>query len=165
MLADLPNWYLIYTKPRSEAEAKVHLSRQGFEVLLPKLREQRIIRRRLQWVEEPLFKRYVFVGGHEESAWNVVRSTRGVSNIVRFGGHVARVSNELIRSFEELGEMVEAGVSLFTHGQKVRIGVGAFAGLEAVFQMSDGHQRAQVLLQIMGVDTVVTLDVATLLPA
>jgi transcription antitermination factor NusG len=28
--------------------------------------------------------------------------------------------------------------------------------------MSDGHQRAQVLLNIMGAETMVTLDIATL---
>jgi transcriptional antiterminator RfaH len=165
VLADVPQWYLIYTKPRLEAEAKLHLGRQGFAVLFPKLREQRVVRRRLQWVEEPLFKRYIFIGGHADSAWNVVRSTRGVSNIVRFGGQAASVPVELIRSLESAGELVEAGVPMFTHGQTVRIGTGALAGLEAIFLMADGHQRAQVLLNIMGASSVVTLNVASLMPA
>jgi len=157
------DWYLVYTKPRAESEAKTHLARQGFEVLLPKLREQRIVRKRLQWVEEPLFKRYVFVGGATDAAWSAVRSTRGASHIVRFGGQMTKIPMDLVQSLAQMGELIEAGVPMFTHGQTVRIGVGAFAGLEAVFQMSDGHERAQVLLQILGVDSVVSLPVTTLI--
>jgi|APCry1669189472_1035225.scaffolds.fasta_scaffold01725_2 transcriptional antiterminator RfaH len=163
MLKDL-DWYLVYTKPRSESEAKINLERQGFEVLLPKLREQRIVRKRLQWVEEPLFKRYLFLGGPRQSAWNVVRSTRGAINFVRFGGTMTLVPPTLIESLVQMGEVIEAGVPMFTRGQKVRIGVGAFTGLEAIFQMSDGHQRAQVLLYILGVETTVTIDVEALVP-
>ena len=51
------HWLLAYTKPRQEALAEENLRRQGFEVLCPQLRVQKLRRRKWTWVEEPLFPR------------------------------------------------------------------------------------------------------------
>ena len=56
------HWLLAYTKPRQEALAEENLRRQGFEVLCPQLRVQKLRRRKWTWVEEPLFPRYLFEG-------------------------------------------------------------------------------------------------------
>jgi transcriptional antiterminator RfaH len=60
------HWLLAYTKPRQEALAEEHLRRQGYEVLCPQLRVQKLRRRKWTWVEEPLFPRYLFVGVADE---------------------------------------------------------------------------------------------------
>ena len=60
------HWLLAYTKPRQEALAEEHLRRQGYEVLCPQLRVQKLRRRKWTWVEEPLFPRYLFVGESDE---------------------------------------------------------------------------------------------------
>jgi len=38
----------------------------------------------------------------------------------------------------------------FNQGDKVRLIAGPFAGIEAVFDMPRGEDRAQVLLELMG---------------
>ena len=83
------HWLLAYTKPRQEALAEEHLRRQGFEVLCPQLRVQKLRRRKWTWVEEPLFPRYLFVGATDDKSWAPVRSAVGVASLVRFGGQVA----------------------------------------------------------------------------
>ena len=60
------HWLLAYTKPRQEVLAEEHLRRQGFEVLCPQLRVQKLRRRKWIWVEEPLFPRYLFVGATDD---------------------------------------------------------------------------------------------------
>ena len=82
------HWLLAYTKPRQEALAEEHLRRQGFEVLCPQLRVQKLRRRKWTWVEEPLFPRYLFVGATDEQSWAPVRSTvgGGLAGAVRWAG-------------------------------------------------------------------------------
>ena len=47
------HWLLAYTKPRQEALAEEHLRRQGYEVLCPQLRMQKLRRRKWSWKEKP----------------------------------------------------------------------------------------------------------------
>jgi transcriptional antiterminator RfaH len=80
------HWLLAYTKPRQETLAEENLRRQGFEVICPQLRVQKLRRRKWTWVEEPLFPRYLFVGAADQQSRAPVRSTVGVASLVRFGG-------------------------------------------------------------------------------
>ena len=144
------HWLLAYTKPRSELVAEENLARQGFEVLCPMMRAQKLRRRRWSWLDEPLFPRYVFVGAQEEQAWAPIRSTVGVTSLVRFGGVFATVSETLIATLIEAAEGPHIARPLFKQGQKVRIVAGPYASLEAVFEMAEGEERAAVLLDLLG---------------
>lgn len=140
-------WYVVQTKPRQETRAREHLENQDINCFLPMLRVEKIRRRRQQWVQEPLFSRYLFIGfGDSGEKWSAVRSTRGVSQIVAFGGVPARVPPEWIKEFfpRKLPE-----VPLFDLGQRVVITEGPFKGVEGVFQQRDGETRAIVLLELL----------------
>ncbi|MBM3931167.1 MAG: antitermination protein NusG, partial [Sphingomonadales bacterium] len=56
-----PQWHVVYTLPRHEKKAARELELQGLEHWLPlhKVRKQWSDRRK--WVEEPLFRSYLFV--------------------------------------------------------------------------------------------------------
>ena len=144
------HWLLAYTKPRQEALAEEHLRRQGFEVLCPQLRVQKLRRRKWAWVEDPLFPRYLFVGATDEQSWAPVRSTVGVTSLVRFGGQVAEVPLKLIEGLRNAAEEPRAARPMFQHGQRVRIVTGDYATLEAVFDLAEGEERATVLLELLG---------------
>jgi transcriptional antiterminator RfaH len=151
-------WLLAYTKPRSELLAEENLVRQGFEVLCPMMRAQKLRRRRWSWLEGPLFPRYLFVGAHEEQAWAPIRSTLGVTSLVRFGGLFASVPDGLIQSLRSAAEGPQITRPVFKQGQKVRIVAGPYASLEAVFDMVDGEERAAVLLDLLGRENRVRVD-------
>lgn len=141
-------WYVVQTKPRQEFRAREHLERQGFRCVLPLLRVEKIRRRMRQWVEEPLFARYLFVElGDADARWSVLRSTRGVSQVVRFGGVPARIPADWMASFFSCGR---APVRLFDVGQRVVVTEGPFKGLEGIYQLPDGGSRAIVLLELLG---------------
>ena len=159
------HWLLAYTKPRQESVAEENLRRQGFEVLCPMLRVQKLRRRKWTWVEEPLFPRYVFVGASEEQSWSPVRSTLGVSALVRFGGRVSTVPEGLVESLRHASLAPEAQQPLFERGQRVRITAGDFAMLEAVFDIAEGEERATVLLDLLGRQTRVKVAVGDLIGA
>jgi transcriptional antiterminator RfaH len=156
-------WLVAFTKPRSEVLAQEHLERQGFEVLCPLMRVQEQRRLKWTWVEEPLFPRYLFVGAKPEQSWAPVRSTVGVASLVKFGGTYATVPQSLIDVLSSGAEEPQVHRPLFTQGQKLRIDAGPYASLEAVFEMEEGADRAMVLLDLLGRQSRVSVDVSQLI--
>ena len=141
-------WYVVQTKPRQESRALEHLERQGFFCILPMLRVEKIRRGALLWVDEPLFSRYLFVElGGADAKWSVLRSTRGVSQLLRFGGVPAKVPASWMAGFLCSSR---APMRLFEAGQRVVVAAGPFAGFEGIYQMPDGEARAMVLLELLG---------------
>ena len=148
-------WYVVQTKPRQEAMAAEQIANQAFEIYLPRISMKK--RRRGKWQEviEPLFPRYLFMRFDPESD-NVapIRSTKGITGLVKFGPHLAPVSDALIDSIRQ-EEDTEAGCHLpdqaiFKRGDRVEIMEGPFAGLQGLFQESSGEQRVIILLELLG---------------
>jgi transcriptional antiterminator RfaH len=149
--SEAPLWYAVATKARDEAIAKANLERQDYRVFLPTINLKK--RRRGGWVPvtEPLFPGYLFVSlvlGADDPA--PIRSTVGCIGLVRFGQAHTPVPSSLIAALQgTLDGAVDAPLP-FSQGDKVRVIAGPFAGLEAVFDMPRGEDRAQVLLELLG---------------
>ena len=76
---------------------------------------------------------------------------------------IARVDDALIATLREREIAQQASpTTLFAHGDSVRITEGAFAGLEAIYQMNDAEGRAMVLLDLLSKPVAMTLDAASL---
>ena len=56
-----PNWYAVYTKPRSEKKLADRLNEHGIEAYLPLRKTLKQWSDRKKMVEEPLITSYVFV--------------------------------------------------------------------------------------------------------
>jgi hypothetical protein len=81
-------WYVVYTKPRQEDIALINLERQGYQCYLPKMRIERIRRKKAVVLSEPMFPRYLFIrldSSEQGKSWSPIRSTLGVARLVRFG--------------------------------------------------------------------------------
>lgn len=148
-------WYAVHAKPRSEELAEAHLQRQGFRIYLPRIRFSK--RRRGRWtqVTEPLFPRYLFVYVDPNTEGIApIRSTRGVTGLVRFGDVPMPVPDdaiEAIRAMEDPEEGVYIpGRAQLQKGEKVRVVEGAFAGLQGIYQAESGEERAIILIDILG---------------
>ena len=163
-------WFLVRSKPRQESVALTHLARQGYESYLPLFATEKLVRRKSTVVQEPMFARYLFVrlntSGHERGqgqSWSPIRSTVGVSELVCFGSRPARVDDALIDTLRKRETAQQASpTTLFAHGDSVRITEGAFAGLEAIYQMNDAEGRAMVLLDLLSKPVAMTIDAASL---
>ena len=159
-------WFLVRSKPRQESVALTNLARQGYESYLPMFAAEKLVRRKSTVVQEPMFARYLFVRldttGQGQS-WSPIRSTVGVSELVCFGSRPARVDDALIATLREReAEQQGTPTTLFAHGDSVRITQGAFAGLEAIYQMNDAEGRAMVLLDLLSKPVAMTIDAASL---
>lgn len=146
-----PSWYAVATKARDEAVAKTNLERQGYRVFLPTISLKK--RRGSRWVSviEPLFPGYLFVSlvlGSDDPA--PIRSTFGCIGLVRFGQAHTPVPSTLIAALQDTPDGVAEAASPFNQGDKVRLVAGPFAGIEAIFDMPRGEDRALVLLELLG---------------
>jgi transcriptional antiterminator RfaH len=154
-------WYLIYTKPASEALALENLARQRYEAYMPRLLQT--VRRGGRRFERtgPLFPRYLFLRLNEgEQALGPVTSTVGVRGVVRFGNRYTIVPDHVVRDLQQRADPV-TGLHRLNCGAKlrpgaaVRIRLGPFDGLEGVFERDAGAERVFVLLRLLGHETAV----------
>ena len=147
------HWYLIYTKPRQEKCALQNLEQQGYQCYMPLLPKEKLRQGALAVTDEPLFPRYLFINLAQDfmaKSWSPIRSTKGVSRLVRFGEEPAKVDDaliELLRSHET--RVLEQPERLFKPGERVLLTEGPFAGIEGVYQMADGDRRVMVLIELM----------------
>lgn len=143
-----PHWYVVQTKPRQEFRALEQLTNQRYTCFLPTLNVEKIRRKKREVVIEPLFSRYLFIQLDEvASNWSPLRSTRGVSRLIEFGGRFATVSDTVIEALLNKPQLDIA--PLFETGTKIIIDSGPFAGLEGIYEMADGEARAFVLIEVI----------------
>ena len=135
---------------------------------LPRLQLPR--RRRGRWHEvvEPLFPRYLFAGvRRDEQSVHPIRSTRGVSALVRGGEAYTPVPQDLLaelRGREDASGLHQLRTDQLRSGDRVQIMAGPFAGLEAVFQSRQGTDRVRVLLTMIGTNAPATLPAGLVVP-
>jgi transcriptional antiterminator RfaH len=158
-------WYAVATKPRREADARLNLARQGYSVCLPQITLRK--RRRGQWglVTEAMFPGYLFVAlvkGVDDPA--PIRSTIGCYGLVRSGSVAVPVPDEVMVPLLALDGRSADARQGFAFGERVRFEAGPFAGLEAIFQMPKGEDRAQVLIALLGQQRSLVVDSANIGP-
>lgn len=159
-------WYVIHSKPRQEARAFINLQNQGYTCYLPTVPVQKLRSGKLKTQFDPLFSRYLFIQlslAHSGQSWVPIRSTLGVSTLLMFGNEPARVASQLIDVLREREELIMTKpAALYQAGDKLQIAEGPFAGLDAVFQMTDGEARAIVLIDILSRATRLNVAMHTL---
>ncbi len=159
------HWYVVHTKPRQEAVALDQLRCQGFAGYLPMMKVERARRGKVATATEPLFNRYCFVQLDLDSdPWGAIRSTRGVSTLVRFGTEPAAVPQQLIEALRSREASLPVA-PLFQSGTAVRVTQGPLKGLEGIYHCPDGAHRALVFLEMLGKMQRIKLDLAQLRPA
>ena len=75
-----PRWFVAHTQPHAEVKATAHLARQGFQIYFPRYLKRRRHARKVDFVAQPLFPRYMFVAiDMATQRWRSIQSTFGVS--------------------------------------------------------------------------------------
>ncbi|WP_420550281.1 transcription termination/antitermination NusG family protein [Litorivicinus lipolyticus] len=157
-------WLVIMSKPKAELDAKHQLGNQGFDVYLP----MGPARARSQTPAQPvpLFPRYLFAR-LTAAAPSVmpIRSTRGVSQVVRFGTQMAWATDPLIQQIQEFeARLLAAGTpGRFKSGDRAEVLSGPFAGVTADVLKSD-EARVVLLLTILGGQQPVSFNADILAP-
>jgi transcriptional antiterminator RfaH len=146
----MKKWYLVYTKPRQEKLALANLINQYYEVFLPLVKVEKINKGSRRFVEEPMFPRYLFIRLDRlgSQSWAPIRSTLGVSCLVKFGYQFAEVGDELVIGIQKHLDMIPI-IEKFKNGDFVTISQGPFKGIDAIFKIYDGNERATLLIDFL----------------
>ncbi len=160
--ASRPRWYLVQARPRQAERAEINLMRQGYLIFHPRFLAERIRRGRLVKVEESLFPNYLFIRLQRwVDNWYPLRSTRGVSRLVAFGGEPLPIADELVEELRRrIGELPTEPA--LRAGETVRISEGAFRGLDAIFQSHHGEERVQLLIELLQREVSLTLPLSSI---
>jgi transcription antitermination factor NusG len=153
------HWYAVYTKPRWEKKVHSLMVEKGMEAYCPLNRIRKKWSDRVKWVDEPLFKSYVFVRVPEADQTNV-RMVNGVVNFVYWLGKAAIIKDreiETIRKF--LNDYDEVWVEPIALQKDARITIrqGAFMNKEGKV-VKIFNNKVQVAIESIGYSLVAVVD-------
>ena len=143
-------WYLVYCKSRQELKARFNLERQGYEVYLPMIQSTKPDKSGKVNSVSPLFPRYLFI--HLDKGldnWSPIRSTFGVSHIIKFGVEFARIPDSLIETLVSMSSsdgVFRPKKVEFKSGDKLRITEGILEGYEVVVMARTGKARVKLMM-------------------
>ncbi len=150
-------WHVIHTKVKEEFRALENLQAQGFEVFLPTCQVQKKYQGKIKLAVEPLFSRYLFIRLSDVSSnWFPIRSTRGVSQLLRFGvlSEPVVLPDPIIDCLKQRCAKEEPLHELFNSGEMLEITQGPFKGFIGFFEklktLPDGISRALLLVEVLG---------------
>ena len=149
----MKKWYLIYTKPNQEKIAKVNLENQSLEAYLPILVTVDPLKKDVI-SSKVMFPRYIFSRFDvEQKDYSFIRSTSGVSQIVRFGNKLAEVSNDFISSLKSRSDydqnfVKEMRIKKYVYGDTVLVTNGLLKGSKGIF-LKKSNDRAKILLDML----------------
>ncbi len=125
-------WLVIYTKPRNEKKVAERLAEKGFEVYCPLVTTIRQWSDRRKKVKVPLINSYLFIRVAEHRRDEVLQDP-GVVRFIFWLGRPAVVREEEIEALKDIldiGSDIQVSNQEFERGQLVKIGEGAFKGLD-----------------------------------
>lgn len=154
-----PGWYSARTKPKHEHIAAANLRQHlALPVFFPRIRMEKVTRRGVMRVVEPLFPCYIFVRCVVEERVGDIQHLSGIGRLVQFGGNYPRVADTIIDELQAcFGHEDTISVeSRLCPGDEVTVAAGAFAGMSAlVLKSLPAKKRVQILLDILGRPTTV----------
>jgi len=116
------HWYAVYTRANGEKKLFDNLQEKNIECYLPKRKVLKVWSDRKKWIEEPLFRCYIFVKVSYKEFFEVL-NTYGVIYYVSFGGRaqsipesqINNIRNFLFQCDQEITltyERIQKGVSV-----------------------------------------------------
>ncbi|HEY1123897.1 MAG TPA: transcription termination/antitermination NusG family protein [Haloferula sp.] len=163
-------WYCLKTQTKREAIAAAHLRElEGVEVFCPLLRYRKATRRGKVWWVEALFPGYLLARFHLRTDERAVMYSQGVRGLVRFGEKVPEVPDDFVELLRQ--EVAKQGekevltvVPRIAEGEEVELAHGPLGGVKAtVVEVLPARERVRVLLEFLGREQVVEVDLFSLL--
>ncbi|MDD4107376.1 MAG: UpxY family transcription antiterminator [Prolixibacteraceae bacterium] len=146
-------WFVIYTKTNREKRIYENLRNENIECFLPLKRTLRQWSDRKKWIEEPLFKCYIFVKVSNKEFFNVL-CIPGVIYYVSFGGKAHPVPEQQIMNIERFVRQEEKGIILtrerINKGAKAEILAGPLKGVRGEIVQIHGQSRILIRIESLG---------------
>ena len=142
-------WYAIYVRSRHEKKVHQLFKDKGVESSLPLIKTTRKWSDRKKKIEIPLFRGYVFIRiDIRKDKLNILKT----DGVVKFIGICNNPSRILDKEIHWIHIMVEESDTVQSEkeipvGQKVRVTLGPFKGIEGVVLRSGNRSRLVVVIE------------------
>lgn len=144
-------WYALYVKSRSEKKVAKQLEGEGIEFYLPLEQRLKQWSDRKKWVEEPLFRSYIFVHITDKDYYRTL-VVYGAVRYVTFEGKAVRVPPQQIEAIKlYLNETapVTTDEENWEVGQKVEILSGKLVGLQGKLVDVKGNKKVRIMIDVV----------------
>jgi transcription antitermination factor NusG len=144
-------WYAIYVKSRAEKKVAAELNAEGIEYYLPLEKRLKQWSDRKKWVEEPLFRSYIFV--HIETKDYYRALVRNTVKYITFGGKAVPVPPqqiEAIKMYLDESAPLHPEDEDWEAGKKVEVISGNLIGLKGVLMEANGKSHVKVEIEVVG---------------
>ncbi|NOX47511.1 MAG: UpxY family transcription antiterminator [Chlorobi bacterium] len=143
------SWYALYTKPRNEKKTFGSLSEVGIEAYLPLIKTLKQWSDRKKWVEEPLFRSYIFVHIEKSEYFNVL-NINGIVRYITFEGKAVAIPENQIQAIKQyVGKDFEPldDIKEFNVGDKVEVIKGSLMGLQGRLISIKNKQKVKIEIE------------------
>lgn len=146
---DKKRWYAVYTRSRSEKLVNKQLAEKGIDSFLPLRKVLKQWSDRKKWVEEPLFRSYIFVYIDPRLTLPVLE-VFGVVGFIKFEKQLVAIPEKQIESVKILlnsEEKYEVSNKPFVHGMEVEVISGPLKGAIGVVQKYKGKFNLMIAIE------------------
>ena len=163
------NWFAVYTNPRCEKKAHALLLEKGIDAYLPLQRSLKQWSDRKKWVEEPLFRSYLFVNIPANHYFDVL-NTQGVVRYITFEGKAVPIPEKQIEAIRYFlaGEGINSDpmdapdMDHYTPGTTVEVIKGPLTGISGELVQVAGRHKVRVEISAVGQSILVTIPISQL---
>ena len=145
-------WYALYVKSRAEKKVSAELDHIGIDHYLPLQKVLKQWSDRKKWVEEPLFRSYIFVHIDQSDYYNVL-NVFGAVKYISFEGKAVAVPPyqiEAIRYYLNEKDPEKLEDLHWEKGQKVEVIAGSLTGLMGELVEVKGKHKVSVEIEAVG---------------
>jgi len=149
MPANPKKWYAIYVKSRNEKKVFQSLISSDINVYLPLVKSLKRWSDRKKWIEEPLFRSYLFVCISKREYFKVLY-VDGVVKFITFEGKpvpIPPVQIEAIKQFINRDEELLGVIQNFEVGDEVEVFRGAMTGLRGKLISIKNKQKVRIEIE------------------
>jgi len=143
------NWYALYTKPRWEKKVSALLDEKKIENYLPLQKVLKQWSDRKKWIQEPLFRSYIFVHISTDEHLPTLQ-TAGVVRFVAFERKavvIPPVQIEAIKTYVQTGEDMITETPDVKTGDRVVVIKGSLKGLEGKLVQISNKKRLRIMIE------------------
>jgi len=152
-------WYAIYVKSRTEKKVALELNYENIDHYLPLTKRLKQWSDRKKWVEEPLFKSYVFVNIEINDYYKVLQ-VQGAVKYISFEGAAVPIPEaqiNAIRYYLEETDPENDSITDWKKGKKVEVITGSMTGLSGELIEVHGKHKVKVEIEAVGKSLLVSI--------
>ncbi len=151
MAKDEKKWFAMYVRSKSEKKVALELEFAKIDHYLPIIKVLKTWSDRKKWVEEPLFRSYVFVYINQQQYFEAINTPNAVKYI-SFEGKAVEIPQQQIEAIKyflnEKNPMLVNDLEL-TKGMLVEITVGSMTGLKGELIEINGKNRVKIRIDVV----------------